>query len=291
MAKKWFNTKIKVGLAALSLVVVAGCSNGSSGSVATVDGEKITKDELNEALVQAHGQEMLDALIDEKIVEMEVKKEKIDVPAKEIDAEIETFVENAGGKEAFKSALEQSGMTEDDFKKDVIQYLSIRKLMEPRVEITDEEVEAYFKENKESFDTQEQVKARHILLDDEKTAKEVLKKLDEGGDFAELAKEYSKDEGSGAMGGELGFFTRGQMVPEFEEKAFSMKAGEISEPVKSEFGYHIIEVQENKEEKEAVLKDHIDEIKEKLIESKMQTEYVTWLEEAREKYDIKNNLK
>ncbi|AOV06477.1 foldase protein PrsA [Sporosarcina ureilytica] len=287
--KKWFNTKVKVGLAALSLVVVAGCSNGES--VATVGGEKITKDELYEILVQSNGQQALEALIDEKIVALEVKKEDIKVPEDEIKEEVANFMENAGGEEAFKNALEQSGMTEEDFKKDVIQYLSIRKLMEPRVEVTDEEIETYFEENKDSFNVEEQVEARHILVEDEKTANEIEQKLKDGEDFAELAKEYSTDEGSGALGGDLGFFTRGRMVPEFEEKAFSMKVGEISEPVKTEYGYHIIEVLDKKEAKDATLEDNIVEIREKLFEDKMQAEYVTWLEDAREKYDIKNNLK
>lgn len=284
MVKKWLNTKVKVGLAALSLVVITGCSNGES--VATVDGEKITKDELYEILVQSNGQQALDALIDEKIVNLEVKKEDIKVSDEEIDEEITKFIENAGGEEAFNNALEQSGMTEKDFKDDVIQYLSIRKLMEPRVEVTDEEIETYFEENKEAFNVEEQVEARHILVEDEKTANEIVQKLEDGEDFAELAKEYSTDEGSGALGGDLGFFTRGRMVPEFEEKAFSLKVGEISEPVKSEYGYHIIEVLDKKEAKDAVFEDHVVEIREKLFEDKMQTEYVTWLEEARDRKSV-----
>lgn len=289
MIKKWLNTKVLVGIMAFALVALAGCSNDNE-SVATVDGEKITKDELYDMLVKSYGPQAVEALIDDKIVELEVKKEEIKVPDEEIKEEIEKFKENAGGEEAFNAALEQSGLAEEDFKKDVVQYLSIRKLMEPRVEVTDEEIETYFEENKESFNVEEQVEARHILVEDEKTANEIVQKLEDGEDFAELAKEFSTDEGSGAMGGDLGFFTRGKMVPEFEEKAFSLKVGEISEPVKSEYGYHIIEVLDKKEAKDAVLEDHIVEIREKLFEDKMQTEYVAWLEEAREKYDIKNNL-
>lgn len=289
MIKKWLNTKVLVGIMAFALVALAGCSNDNE-SVATVDGEKITKDELYDMLVKSYGPQAVEALIDDKIVELEVKKEEIKVPDEEIKEEIEKFKENAGGEEAFNAALEQSGLAEEDFKKDVVQYLSIRKLMEPRVEVTDEEIETYFEENKDSFNVEEQVEARHILVEDEKTANEIVQKLEDGEDFAELAKEFSTDEGSGAMGGDLGFFTRGKMVPEFEEKAFSLKVGEISEPVKSEYGYHIIEVLDKKEAKDAVLEDHIVEIREKLFEDKMQTEYVAWLEEAREKYDIKNNL-
>src|SRR5699024_1426961 len=232
----------------------------------------------------------LNALIDEKIVELELKKEKIEITKDEINEELDVFKEEMGGEDAFKAALEQSGITEDDFKNDIEQYLGTRKLMEPLVEVTDEEIKTYFDENKAEFDTEEEVDARHILVEDEKLAKDLVKKIKDGEDFEELAKEHSKDEGSAAMGGNLGFFTRGKMVPEFEEKAFSLKVGEVSDPAKSDHGYHIIEVLAKKKAKKAKLKDHKDEVKDKLIDEKMQTENVTCLDEKRESYDIKNEL-
>ena len=114
-------------------------------------------------------------------------------------------------------------MTEKEFKENIIEYLSIRKIIEPRIEITDEEIKAYFEENKESFNKEEQVEASHILVEDEATAKEVAKKLADGEDFAALAKEFSTDTANATNGGELGYFGRGKMVAEFEEVAFSMK--------------------------------------------------------------------
>lgn len=290
MVKKWLNKKVIAGSMAVGLLALAGCSNSSSSeTVASVDGEKITKDDLYEVLVQASGPDAVEALIDEKIVELEIKKADIKVSDEEVQKEIDNFKENAGGEEAFKAALEQGGITEKDFEEDIIQYLSIRKLMEPLVEVTDKDVKAYFEENKETYDIPEQVDARHILVEDEKLANDLHKQLKDGADFAELAQEHSTD-GSAAMGGDLGFFTRGEMVPEFEDKAFSMKVGDISEPVKSDFGYHLIEVLDKTDAAEAKLADHKEEIKEKLIEEKMQTEYVTWLDEKREEYDVKNEL-
>lgn len=288
MAKNWLNKKLIVGLLAAAMLVLAGCSNNAE-TVATVDGEKITKDDLYDVLVGIYGPDAVEALIDEKIVELEVKKADIEIPEEEIEKEMEQFKEEVGGEEAFEAALAGRDLSEDDFKKDIVQYLSIRKLMEPLVDLSDEEIEAYFEEHKDQFGEPEQVEARHIIVEDEKTAKELHEELKNGADFAELAKEHSTD-GSAAAGGDLGFFPREGMDPAFVDKAFSMKVGELSGPVKSSFGYHLIEVLDKKEAVDAKLKDHEEEIKEKLFEEKMQTEYVTWLEEKRDEYDIKNEL-
>ncbi len=288
MLKKWVNKTVLVGALTLS-VVLAGCSSTKDEVVATVDGEKITKDELYEILVGVSGVEALDALIDEKIVQMEIKKADITISDEETDAEMANFIEEMGGEEAFDSALEMKDMKKEDFKKEIVQYLSIRKLMEPLVEVTDEEIQAYFEENKDLYHQEEQVEARHILVEDEALANDLLKQLKDGADFAELAKEHSTD-GTAPMGGDLGFFPRGKMVPEFDEKVFSMNVGDVSDLVKTNYGYHIIEVLDKKEDKEASLEDVKEEIKDKLFENGMQTEYVQWLEEKRAAYKIENTL-
>jgi foldase protein PrsA len=259
--------------------------------VAKVGSKSISKEDLYTTLVDQYGEAALDTLIAEKIVELESKEKEITVKKSEMEEELQTIQDSYGDEEAFNEALASSGASLDSVKENIKTYLLTEKLLQDRISISDDQVKEYFEENKDSFAQEEQVEASHILVEDEETAKEVKEKLDNGGDFAELAKEYSTDTSNAESGGELGFFAKGEMVAEFDEKAFTMKKGEISEPVKTEFGYHIIKVTDKKEAKEAVLDEHKEEVKDLLFDQALQTEYGTWLEEQKEEYKIENLLK
>ncbi|HNQ91777.1 MAG TPA: peptidylprolyl isomerase [Alphaproteobacteria bacterium] len=135
-----------------------------------------------------------------------------------------------------------------------------------RAVYAEEQIEKNYKEEdtKAAYDKMvaempkvEEVKASHILVDDEATAKEIIKKLGEGAKFADLAKQYSKDKSNAESGGDLGYFTQGDMVKEFGDAAFAMKKGEFSkEPVKTQFGYHVI-LQEDKRARPAPKYDDV----------------------------------
>lgn len=278
-----------VVIAAL-IVVAMITSTAKNETVATVDGNKITKEELYDELVASYGTDTLNTMITNKMIELEAKKQNVTVSDEDIQKELDVLIEQYGDEETLKGQLEASGSSMDDLKDDIVQYLQTRKLIEPSIKITDEEIKTYFEENKDSLGQAEQVEASHILVEDKATAEEVLKKLKNGGDFAELAKEYSTDEGSAANGGSLGYFGKGQMVAEFEDAAFKLEVGKISEPVKTEHGYHIIKVTDKKEAKEATLKDSKEQIKETLLTEKLQTEYATWLQKKEEEYKITNKL-
>jgi foldase protein PrsA len=259
--------------------------------VAKVGSKSISKEDLYTTLVDQYGEAALDTLIAEKIVELESVEEEITVKESEMDEELQTIQDSYGDEEAFNEALASSGASLDSVKENIKTYLLTEKLLKDRISISDDQIKEYFEANKDSFAQAEQVEASHILVEDEETAEEVKDKLADGGDFAELAKEYSTDTSNAESGGELGFFAKGEMVAEFDEKAFAMKAGEISEPVKTEFGYHIINVTDKKAAKEAVLEDHKEEVKDILFDQALQTEYGTWLEEQKEEYKIENSLK
>jgi peptidyl-prolyl cis-trans isomerase C len=136
---------------------------------------------------------------------------------------------------------------------------------EAKGKVKDADIKKFYDEEVGKLKPQEEVKARHILVSSEDEAKAIIVKLKAGGDFAALAKELSKDTGSGAEGGDLGFFTKETMVPEFAEVAFKAPKGEVSAPVKSQFGWHIIKV-EDKRMKEAPKAPAFEEVKSQIEE-------------------------
>lgn len=290
--RKFQNKTIYFGL--LSAVLIVGIILSiffiKNDVVAKVGSETITKDELNEMLVEQYGTTALQTMITNKLIELEAAKEDVTISDEEKNLELQALIDSYGGEESFNLALKEKGMKEDDIEKEVNHYITIKKLLEPRITITEEEMKTYFEENKATFDKPEQVKASHILVADETTANEVKEKLAAGEDFAALAKEYSTDTSNAENGGDLGYFSKGDMVAEFEKVAFTLELNKISDPVKSEYGYHIIQVHDKKVATAAVYEDHVEDIKNRLFDERVQTEYTTWIEELQEEYEIENLL-
>ena len=293
MMEKLKNNKFMIVLILVVVVALAAIvgTNFSSRSetIASVNGNKITSDDLYEIMAAQYGSSIVDTLITNKVIEQEAEKQGVKISADAIEEELDAFIESYGGEESFNAALEQSGISLDNFKYDIEIYLMTKELMSPDIEVTEEDMETYFEENKADFAQAEEVQASHILVEDEATAKEVLEKVNAGEDFAELAKEYSTD-GTAENGGDLGFFGTGEMVEPFEKAAFALEIGQVSDIVETEYGFHIIKVTDKQEAKEAVYEDHKEEIKEILIEEEMNANYSTWLEELKESYEIENTF-
>lgn len=269
---------------------LTACSTGDKKAVAVVGDTEITEEEFHELLVERYGEETLGALISEKVIEAEIKKADVKIESEEIDKEFEAMAEQYGGKEGLDAAMASSNISEKEVKEEIERTLALKTLLKSDLKVTDEEIAKYYEENKENFGQKEQVDASHILVETEDKAKEVRKKLVDGEDRIAIAKEYSIDPGSKDNGGDLGFFDRGKMVPEFEEAAFSMKVGEISQPVKTENGYHIIIVNDKKEAKTTSLEENKDEIRTTLEDAKMPEAFNAWYSEKVAEYDITNNL-
>nr|WP_285890942.1 peptidylprolyl isomerase [Mesobacillus subterraneus] len=286
------NNKLSIifGVIVLGLLLMFATAFTKTETAASVNGEKITKEELDTKLTEMYGPDILDSLITNKVIEMEAAKKKVKVTGNEIDEELAKLQESYGGEEAFAAALEQNQVSMDKIREDIEVYLLAEKMIGASIDVSEEEMKTYFKENKDSFDQKEQVKASHILVEDEATAKKVKEELDNGKDFAELAKEYSTDTSNADKGGDLGYFGKGEMAEEFENAAFALEISAISEPVKTEFGYHIIKLVDKKAAKTAKFDDQKDKIKELLFDQKVQAEYTNWLEEKKAEYEIKSYL-
>ncbi len=177
----------------------------------------------------------------------------------------------------------------------------VKKELEKALQIKPEDIKKFYDEHKNEFVKPESVHARHILVKvdqnaDEKAKKaveakanDIKKKLAGGKDFAELAKEFSDDPGSKQKGGDLGFFPKGRMVPEFEKAAFELKVNEVSNPVKSNFGYHIIQVLEKKAQEEMKYEDVSRDIEERLKAQKQEEQIESVSEKLKAKYTVKIN--
>jgi foldase protein PrsA len=274
-----------MALPAALLMLLAGCGE-SSDYVAKVDGEKILQTELDDALREQYGAEVLDTLITNKIVELEAKKAGVSVTEDAIQEEYKELVESYGGEESLQDALEANGLTEQSVKDNIRMYQLTKNVIAASIDISDEEVAQYFENNKDNYGQKEEIVASHILLEDEATAKDVLAKIKAGEDFKELAKTYSIDSTTNEDGGEIGYISRGQMDEKFEEAAFGLEKGSISDIVQTSEGYHIIKVTEKVPAEEAVFEDIKDEVYATVLENRINEEYASWLAEKQEQYKI-----
>ncbi|MDQ0507713.1 Putative peptidyl-prolyl cis-trans isomerase Cbf2 precursor [Aedoeadaptatus ivorii] len=171
-----------------------------------------------------------------------------------------------------------------DTKKSLLKSYNFSKTIEG-AQIDEAEAIDFYEKNKQFFKQPASVRASHILVEGEDEAKEIAEAIKGGADFEELAKEKSICP-SKERGGDLGSFGRGQMVPEFDEKVFSMKDGEISEPVKTQFGYHIIKRVEGNEEQERSFDDARDDIRMELMRRKQQELYLNKVNALEKKYNV-----
>ena len=202
----------------------------------------------DEAQKEAITSTVLTDMVTLEIMREYYKDKKDEVLPETVEADLARFLEEAKSNEEIKTYLTDAGISEETLTRLFYnQYYSQAFFEEVKsgMATLDADIAKYYEDNKEEFKL-DQVEASHILVDDEAEAKKIKADLDAGGDFAAIAKEKSTDPGSGANGGELGFFDRGTMVPEFSDVAFSLKVGEISDPVKSQFGWHIIKVTDQK---------------------------------------------
>jgi len=274
--------------AAFSLSLAACNSNsGGGGAIVTVNGQQISHSAFDTKLEGSQaGKGVLNQLIQSDLIDQYATENHINLSSADIDAE-EAKLKARFPNGQFDMIVKQQGLTEAGVRDILKQQLVLQQAVAKRIPpITDAQVAAFFKQNHAALDKPEQVRARHILVPDLKTAQMVEAKLKAGGDFAALAKQYSADPASKDKGGELGFFGHGQMVQPFDAAAFSLPVGKISEPVKSPFGYHIIQVEEKKPALKATLAGSQVQIRQTLLQQAEQQQIQPFLQELRSKATI-----
>ena len=243
--------------------------------VARVNGEVISKGDLEEAMTQLQARAgqpipadqrdkivrgILDQLIAFRLLRQESTSRKVTVPDAAIEARITEIKSQFKSEEAFAQVLAEQKMTAEGLRANLLEGMRIDQMIDAEVNaraaVTPQQVEAFYTGNPGEFQRAERIHARHILIrvapDADAATKEqartkvagLLTQARAGGDFAALAKQHSEDPGSGPTGGDLGFFERGQMVGPFDEAAFLLMPGQTSEIVETQFGFHIIRLEE-----------------------------------------------
>jgi parvulin-like peptidyl-prolyl isomerase len=226
-----------------------------------------------------------------EVSEGEVQGE-IDQTKQQLAQQAEAAGKGGDPDAVFQEALDRFGFTEASFRDEVRKGLLVQKVQDEvagDAAPTEQEVQDFYDNNTDQFTMPERRCIRHILFspDDEATADEVKSELDNGGDFAELAQEYSGDPGSKDKGGDVGCQAKGAFVPEFDDAAFGAKEGEIVGPVKTDFGYHVIQVTEIQPEEQQPLEEVAPQIEEQLSRQRQATEFDSWIQDQLDERNVK----
>ena len=249
--------------------------------------------------------DVLENMINAELLFQESKKSEITVNEEDIAKQIQGLKQKLGGPDKYAEALKAMSMTEEDLLSNLRKGLAVQQLIESKIgskiTVTDKEQQDFFTQQAAQFSQPEQVRASHILIkvdpqDDQAKKDEaraqivaVQKRLAAGEDFAAVAKEVSQCP-SNAKGGDLGFFRRGQMVKPFEDAAFALQAGQVTDVVETRFGYHLIKVVDKKAASTMEFAEVKDQIEEYLKQQKIKEEVGQYIEELKKSNKVERFL-
>lgn len=255
--------------------IKGGGGNGGP-VVAKINNQEITLADFNERLKE------IPSLAHSGDVDIEMKKGFLDnLIARELLYQ-----------EALRTGIDKEKETAsfiEEMKRRIVVDRFFKKEVDEKVSVTAEEVKKFYTENPGEAKSPDEVRASHILLKTREEAEMVRKKIKAGSKFEDLAKRYSIDPGSKDRGGDLGYFQKGMMVPEFDTAAFKLKVGEVSDIVETRFGYHLIKVTGRKEGKKKVFEDVSKELEKRLLTKKRKDRFDTLVAELKSKAKITIN--
>lgn len=274
-------------------------STSESDVMVTVNGEEIKSDYIDDLYNRLPPQmrfvvtkeDLLNTTINEVLLLQNAKELGIDMNDAELDSYIDYTLKQEGfSREDFEKEAQAKGLDLEEMKELFRRKGIIDKLIKEKI-VTDftlgeSDLQNFYDENPEQFKTPETLRAAHILVKTKEEADDVIKRIEEGEDFSALAINLSVDKVSGARGGDLGFFSRGMMVKEFEDAAFNLEVDELSAPVESQFGWHIIYLMEKNPIKTIPYSEIKDKINESLTADKIAPAVGNYLANLRSKATI-----
>jgi peptidyl-prolyl cis-trans isomerase C len=245
---------------------------------------------------------ILDQLVAYHLLAQESRARKLAVGEQDIEARLVEIRKSFPSEDAFTQGIAAQGLTPEHLREQTRTSLEVQKVIEaevtPKVAVQDAEVSTFYQQNLDRFKQGESVRASHILFgvpqdaspvqrtEAKAKAQAALKEIRAGADFAALARAQSQDQGSAPQGGDLGFFPKGQMNPQFEDAAFALKAGTVSPVVETPFGFHVIKVHERRGPRTAPLSEMADEIKEFLLKGQREQKLEQFVEQTKAKGKI-----
>ncbi|MFB6351581.1 MAG: peptidylprolyl isomerase, partial [Bradymonadaceae bacterium] len=287
----------------------------ATGPVATLDGQKISADDFNrfarkrmptqhrkmpKPLADRMKRKMTQKLVEQRLIARTLDEASVSIKQSELESRFLDFKSRFPDKQALQAFLDQRNTTKPQLKAQLCRDVQMEKYLEQKYnkEVGDDEVADYYENNQSEFETPAKVKASHILIrvpkdaspkqieKTKKKAKNLAKKARKKKvDFAKLAKKHSEGP-SAKRGGNLGFFSQRRMVPEFSKVAFSMKPGEVSDPVRTKFGFHVIKMHDKKEAKAKSLDEARGEIERRLRQQNRRTSMNRFLKDAKKDASI-----
>lgn len=310
-------SRLVILLCALASIGLAGCGGSSedvpADAVAVVDGQDIARSDYEALITQAKksyknqkrdfpaagSQEFqtlrnqaVQFLVQREQFEQEAENLDVEVTDKQVDDRLEQIQKQyfAGDKKKFEKQLKEQGITETQVRNDIRAQLVSEKIFAQvtgKVTVSDDDIEEYYAKNKAQYSQPESRDVRHILVKTKAQADDLYTQLENGADFAALAKKYSEDTGSKANGGKL-TISKGQTVAPFDQTAFQLKKNDISKPVKTEFGYHIIQpLTDTKPAKVTPIKEVRASIKQQLEQTQKNEAMTKWVDDLKKDYKDK----
>jgi len=267
-----------------ALPVLAGCA-GEDKTIVSVNGEKITKGQLDNRLEGQAGKPTLQQMVDTQLVLQYGKQNGITVTDAEIQDQLNQL-EQRFPPGQFETILKNQGLTMDDARNIERVQIIIKKAVDKQVNVSDAQVADFYSKNKSLYATPQQVRARHILVKTKQQADAIEAQLKGGADFATLARQDSTDPGSKAQGGELGWFGPTQMVKPFSDVAFSLNVGQTSQPVQTPFGWHIIQVEGKRPAQTQSLAEAAPKVRQMLVQQAEAAQSGPFIQSLRSKANI-----